>query len=61
MSVKIVFEEGNQIRTLHGEIIDDSDEIFLAVREEKTGKEFKINKGCIVKIIRDDIARRDKK
>lgn len=46
---KIVFEEGNEIRCLRGEIIDD-DDIFITVKDPNS-KEYKINKSKIVKIV----------
>ena len=46
---KIVFEEGDEIRSLRGEIMDD-DGIFITVRDPN-GKEYKINKSKIVKIV----------
>jgi len=56
MPVKVVFEEGDEVRTLRGEIVDDNDDIFLTIKEEGTGKVFKINKNCISKIIMNNFA-----
>jgi|Deesub1362A_J573_1020465.scaffolds.fasta_scaffold22049_2 hypothetical protein len=48
-TVKILYDDGGQARTIRGEIIGE-DEIFITIQRSSDGKIFKINRQAINKI-----------